>query len=712
MHTPARRNLAWSTIAAAAVALLGVTGGFGGCAKVNTHPGSTGSGGGGGSGQPQIPGLVSIKVMPDTQTVDMTLDANNKFAPASVSYTATGTFEDGSSKDITSMVNWPSNFGTLNVAQGHATVTAPGTYTITAKSGGVTGTAMLVARFQGSFNDGSIPGGAKTSLDGNPAGAATIAYPLDGALFPSNLGPIWVHVTKNSGATAARLEFKTDAIDIMYYGPCETDPVNLPGPGCYVQLPLSFTQLLIPASENGDISLTARVGGSGAPSESGSIKVAWSNVALSGGLYYWTVIDPLSVPGYTSPEVPPQPLGTGVQRYDFDAQGATAPELVWTDHGAPNAFTGSAQSWDGNTAGGHCVGCHAITPNDGKYMTLTLGGSSSVNGANFSLLDITAKSLAVINPTAKMDPNSSLTVNPTDYWKQFRRDGLATESTWSPNGDVLVSMYQSKLFLSTVTITPGVAGGALPTATVIRTGAALPTWGEYESDPFWSVNGDFLTFTTFTTPDTDPNNPTGLNGDMKRTGTIAIADATNTTITGNARYLLPHDANVTRFYPAISSDSKFIVFNESACGGGGVDSNKLATDYGNQTCDGYDDWTTTLSLTTPTGGSATRLDRANGNVPASNSWPRWSPDVGMFRGKTLYWIAFSSRRPYGLQVNNGSVPTLAKPQLWFAGLLTGGEFDGDPSFAPVWLPAQNPKQSSPNGNHVPQWVKVAVPIPP
>jgi hypothetical protein len=35
---------------------------------------------------------------------------------------------------------------------------------------------------------------------------------------------------------------------------------------------------------------------------------------------------------------------------------------------------------------------------------------------------------------------------------------------------------------------------------------------------------------------------------------------------------------------------------------------------------------------------------------------------------------------------------------------------GDPSRAPVWLPGQNQTQSSPSGNHVPQWVKVAIVI--
>jgi hypothetical protein len=40
----------------------------------------------------------------------------------------------------------------------------------------------------------------------------------------------------------------------------------------------------------------------------------------------------------------------------------------------------------------------------------------------------------------------------------------------------------------------------------------------------------------------------------------------------------------------------------------------------------------------------------------------------------------------------------------------GGEFNGDPSFAPVWLPNQNPVPATPSGNHVPQWTPVVVPV--
>ena len=86
-----------------------------------------------------------------------------------------------------------------------------------------------------------------------------------------------------------------------------------------------------------------------------------------------------------------------------------------------------------------------------------------------------------------------------------------------------------------------------------------------------------------------------------------------------------------------------------------------------------------------------------------------SPVVSTFRGQTLYWVAFSSRRPYGTEVNTAGLSN-SLPQLWFAALTLSEINAGDPSWSPVWLPGQNPNQTSPYGNHTPQWVKVATVI--
>ncbi len=152
------------------------------------------------------------------------------------------------------------------------------------------------------------------------------------------------------------------------------------------------------------------------------------------------------------------------------------------------------------------------------------------------------------------------------------------------------------------------------------------------------------------------------------------------------------------------------MFNQSDCSapGGG-------TQYGTLPCDSYDDISATLHVVptapSPTPAAPVSLDRANGPALSGNSWPRWSPDHGTFRGKKLYWVAFSSRRPYGLQVNqkgflastrsSGSPPHRRRSAL----------ADERPQLRRDLAPRPEPRPERPNGSHVPVWVEKVVVIP-
>jgi hypothetical protein len=159
--------------------------------------------------------------------------------------------------------------------------------------------------------------------------------------------------------------------------------------------------------------------------------------------------------------------------------------------------------------------------------------------------------------------------------------------------------------------------------------------------------------------------------------------------------------------------------------------------WGLGACDSYDDPSARLRLVAMSNGTIADLVRASGTDTWTDSWPRFSPPPNgtstahaTFRGKTLYWIAFSSRRPYGAVVA-GSNTGLSTPQLWFAAITIGQStcptttelgkppcmipdpLSTDPSFSPVWLPLQNEAQggaAGARGNHLPQWVVKAVKI--
>ncbi len=706
----------------------------GGCAGVKPNAstgtgGSTGLGGAGAIGPPPINGLESLEISPTTASVILMANGAGGLTSAPQQFTATGSVH-GVSQDVTAQVTWVVDLkGVTITGTGLATATAPGTYRITAKSGNFQASATLNATFSGAIFDPNFrqDNNNKVVLDSAPSGTTNLLYPVDHSLFPSNLTPIYAQMSASGAGAIARLNFQATGLDVNYYSNCvaiddtnKNDP--LPGGGCYVKMPLTLTQLFIATSEKQDIKMTARVFSSGsAPVESQPINVAWANVGLSGGIYYWSTlpIDPATMratmenapatPGKYILLDPMSPTGTAIYRYDF-TNGTPAPEVTWTDDGGPKSvpsYQGAPAAVNGGVGKGHCIGCHAIS-NDGKYMAMTIGGSAS-DAANLAILDIGQQALININPSASSDPNSSPTVNWSDYWKKFRVEGVAAENTWGPSNDRMVSMFRSKLYMTQVSIT-GTTGSATRGVQVFPSA----NWTElYASDPFWSQDGSLFVFTSFDMPDIGTYNTDGLNGDMKRRGRIALATADANGIHDDAKELVPRATGVTSFYPSISNDSKLVVFNQSTCGTE-PDVNRMGSDaqYGNQSCDGYDDSSSTLWVVPPAPGvNPIRLDAANGPAGSGNSWPRFSPDKGNFRGELIYWIAFSSRRPYGAQVNyNPATPSATKPQLWIAAVRTGENIVGDPSWAPVWLPTQNPKQATPQGNHVPQWVKFVVVI--
>lgn len=124
------------------------------------------------------------------------------------------------------------------------------------------------------------------------------------------------------------------------------------------------------------------------------------------------------------------------------------------------------------------------------------------------------------------------------------------------------------------------------------------------------------------------------------------------------------------YYPAWSPDSRWLAYNVS-------------------TGDCYDDPDAELWVVGRDGTAPVRLDAANLAGPLTNSWPRWGP----LPDDEVLWLAFATRRPYG--VSAGGIP-----QIWVAGFDPARASQGvDPSWPAFWLPGQDPATA----NHVPMW---------
>lgn len=154
-------------------------------------------------------------------------------------------------------------------------------------------------------------------------------------------------------------------------------------------------------------------------------------------------------------------------------------------------------------------------------------------------------------------------------------------------------------------------------------------------------------------------------------------DAASESFTGEQK-IASHGPGETFFYPTFSPDSRVVAFNAALMwsGPGGT-----YTSYANPKA--------RLMLVPAGGGGVVELTAANGVGDLTNSWPRWAPAYG-----TYAWLAFSSKRAYGHQVDG-------TPQLWVTAvdLEAVVNLEGDPSRAPTWIPGQLITE----GNHTPTW---------
>jgi hypothetical protein len=520
--------------------------------------------------------------------------------------------------------------------------------------GGDVAHATLTATLATSGLGTGFSDGDRGKLDGTPDPEAkpVIAYPLGGALFPINLPAIEIHIQKSFPTQSlARISLSDGALlDYKLYAPCQASP----NPGtfpdaCIVTLDKAFATQLAGVSEADDVKLTVRLAAADGSqlAESGTVALAWSKAALSGGLYYWTT-------GAAGGD------DTQIARYNFDTA-EQPPQVFLSNTLAPKVPAGGEQ----------CIGCHALSP-DGKKMSFSMGGSTA---GYYSLYDV-----------------ATTTPIQTELSQRY-----ADMATFSPDGSRAVTMTYGQLTLRAADATLGVVTDNLFAAQV----------GEKLSHPFWSPSGSHFAFVSWN-PSAADMMAGQVTGDMVQGGQIWIADSDGTKMTSTARLIVPRADNVTSYYPSISDDDQFVVFNQSHCDGPA----NTAGGWGPGPCDGYNDISATLNLVSTAGGTVVPLTRANGgDAPnTTNSWPRWSPDHGTFRGKRLYWVAFSSRRTYGLSLA-GSQTDTTKPQLWFAAVAVAGDGSAptaDPSFAPVWLPGQNPVVATPRGNHTPVWTSKVV----
>lgn len=296
-----------------------------------------------------------------------------------------------------------------------------------------------------------------------------------------------------------------------------------------------------------------------------------------------------------------------------------------------------------NTQAGRCVACHALS-HDGTRMALNYDGGGGIA----DIIDIGTR-------TTTLEKGS-------EYYANFH--------TFSPDDEYLLSVSKGKM-----TLRDGRSGEAIETLNLERV-----------TYPDWSPNGIQVVYTRSTRTDCGYADWSMWGGQIE---VIEFLGPGNWSL---PRVIVPAEANVNNYYPAISPDGKWVVFNRSHAAGGKCDAS----------WDSYSDDSAELWVVSIEGGKTIRLDAFNQTANMRNSWAKWAPVEQSLGADTIFWLTTSSIRPYSPELPGGKLP-----QIWMSAFhVSRVEAGLDPSRPGFWLPFQD----TTTNNHIPQWTTQVIEV--
>jgi hypothetical protein len=220
-----------------------------------------------------------------------------------------------------------------------------------------------------------------------------------------------------------------------------------------------------------------------------------------------------------------------------------------------------------------------------------------------------------------------------------------------------------------VTDTPDY-GNALNTREMQATAAETSAWGIIQTgdtgvsdvSPNLSHKGDQIVYTT-----TDYS-PDGHPDTQAKSADIRVVPYNNKAGGASQALMGASDPNYLEYYPSYSGDDALIAFNRAPAVSATSPDGPYYNRFGQ------------IMVIPAAGGTPTPLV-ANDPVACAgddttkgliNSWPKWSPDVFSFGGKTYYFVVFSSARKYADEFSS-QFQLPSNPLSTFAGLSSSSQ---------------------------------------
>jgi hypothetical protein len=365
--------------------------------------------------------------------------------PATEDFTATLTYPDGTSRDVTTESTFliDTTYGSFTGPT--LSMAAAGKVPVLGTWGDKSAQAQVIARVKDIRVDGSLPPNTPdlfTNGTEDPTTAPTIVYPPAGVVMPRNLGDFEVHWTDANAHDVFEVSLQTEFADVRAYVPGGNgDAAAGPDPSWMAFL---ATEWLAAVGTETTVNFRVRGASTANPGTIGAgppQTVKLTNEAMLGGLYYWAAASSTG-----SPE--------GIWRHDMSMPGQPAQQYMTVVQ-----------------TGGTCVACHVLS-RDGKQMAITYAGG---NG-----------------PASMVDVATSARQDLSNHWNF---------GTFTPDGTKFLAVYQGQLQVrnyadQSVTATMTAAGVVTqPDLSPDGTKLVYVRPNSYSSD--WSYDGGQIYWRTY-----------------------------------------------------------------------------------------------------------------------------------------------------------------------------------------------------------------------